>query len=95
MLIPQQKVLIRWTKNNKKKHEMLGYLFTGYGTEFEIDMEHLTEGSEFEISVICDYCHDEFKKKYKDYIKSKRKTKVNLDCCKQCSGKKVSESQKK
>lgn len=91
-MIPNQKVSIKWNKKNKNKFVETGYMFTNYGEPFDIDISHLTEGSEYKIIVVCDFCKKEIKKKYKDRTKSINRSSVKMDSCRECSGKKVTKS---
>lgn len=76
-------VKVTFAKNNKKKYEKLGYLFTEYGKEFDCKVEHLGKSSDKYVKVKCDYCGDIFNKQWGKYTKN-----VGKDCCVKCVGKK-------
>lgn len=78
MIVEDQKVFIKWSSNNKKYYESLGYKYTKIGDEFEINVFHLTKGSHKEVICKCDYCGVEIKKPYKLANKSDK------IACKKC-----------
>lgn len=59
-MIINKTIKVRWHSKNKKHYESRGYVYTKWGNEFEVKLEDLSNGSGFEVSVLCDYC----KKKY-------------------------------
>lgn len=60
---------IKWNNKNRKYYELLGYVFTRNGDEFEVDVEHLTKASKAIVEVQCDYCGKVVNKAYQTYIK--------------------------
>lgn len=78
MLLPQ-KVTIKWVARRKEYYTKRGYVFTGIGDEFALDVEDLQSGSEIKVRYVCDYCHKIKEKPYR-YITKAREQKVK-DCC--------------
>jgi hypothetical protein len=86
MLIENQKVKVAWHVRNKKYYEELGYTYTNFGVEFEVELKHLSKGSHSLVEYVCDYCSGknqlEEKDKYRSF-KSYNHKKINndKDCC--------------
>lgn len=89
MLKENEYVKVRWNVNNREHYENLGYIFTKNNSEFEVKVKDLPLGSHVKISVICDYCGEEIKKSYKDYIYQHKQGK---DCCGKCKHIKICET---
>lgn len=49
-------VIIKWNVNNKEWYVNKGYLFTRYNDEFEVEVKHLSHGSQTPVTVQCDEC---------------------------------------
>ncbi|STO12878.1 Uncharacterised protein [[Flavobacterium] thermophilum] len=64
MIVLDQKVKVKWHGSNKKHYESLGYKFTKIGDEFEVDIKHLSLGSNALVKCYCDYCNELFNRKY-------------------------------
>lgn len=47
----------------------LGYKFTKIGDCLEVKAEDLSVGSHMVVTVVCDYCGNEFEREYVSYIK--------------------------
>lgn len=82
MLVKNQKIEVKWNKQNRKHYEDLGYVFTKTGDSFYVSPEELTNGSHAIIEVECDYCGKIVKPKWKDYLKSKGDT-YSCQSCRQ------------
>lgn len=91
MLVPNQYIIIKWTRNNKNYYTEKGYKFTNLGDEFEVRAEDLSTGSNMRVNVECDYCHSIINLAFKCYLKSPS-TKIGVYTCKHCKMKKVSAS---
>ena len=86
MLVPNQKVEVKWN-NNRKWYERKGYTYTKRGDIFLCNAEDLSVGSHKKVKVLCYYCGDIVDVVWKDYVKYKDK---RYSCCK-CRQKKTSE----
>lgn len=84
MIVPNQKVKTKWNAKNKKHYESKGYIYTGLGTEFEVDINDLPENSKVKIELICDYCGEKFNKGYINYLNEKKQNVIKKDCCQKC-----------
>lgn len=85
MLVPNQKVEVRWNPRNKKYYERIGYVFTKMGDKIDVPIEKLPDNSSAFADVICDSCGKEYRIRYCDYIKKIKKHNENL--CQKCSAK--------
>jgi hypothetical protein len=97
MLIPNQQVEVRWVGYTKKYYISKGYPFTKINDFFYVDIKDLPLKSNMYVRFICDYCNGENqieeKDKYAKYSNlNNHRKKINKDCCRNCSGKKLSES---
>lgn len=75
-----KKVLVKWNSRTKKYYENLGYTFTKIGDSFEIDVNHLKNGSNERVECVCDYCGEHYTVIWYSYILLKKKLN-NKDCC--------------
>jgi hypothetical protein len=57
-----------WNPTNRKYYEDLGYNFTKYRDKFMVFVNHLHKGCNKKVSVECDYCGEEYFKRYDDYV---------------------------
>lgn len=89
MLLPNQKVVVKWHTRNKKWYEEKGYKFTCYGDEFLADTKDLSKGAKCKVKVQCDYCGEIHDTLWRDYYVRKDYGKY---ACKKCRLKKASES---
>ena len=87
MLVPNQKVEVRWNPRNKKYYERIGYVFTKMGDKIDVPIEKLPNNSSAFADVICDSCGKEYRIRYCDYIKKIKKHNENL--CQKCSAKRL------
>lgn len=69
MLKENQLVQMKWSNANKKHYMELGYKFTKIGDYLEVKAEDLSVGSHMVVTVVCDYCGNEFEREYVSYIK--------------------------
>ncbi len=74
---------IKWNSRNKKHYTNLGYKFTKLGDEFEVDVNHLTKGSNAIVKWECDNCHNIITGRYTDYLKNKKDN--NKIYCNKCA----------
>lgn len=77
-----KKLKIKWFPANKKHYVGLGYNFTNYGDEFEIDVNDLSKGSTQEVEIQCDYCGRKREIIWKDYLNLRGNTYCCPDCLK-------------
>lgn len=95
-MIYSKRVNVKWNSKNKKYFVDKGYVFTKMGEELSIRIEDLKKSSHEEIEIQCDYCGDIFLKKYSYYNRNKkRNNNIEKDACRNCVGKKTSESNMK
>lgn len=66
-LIKEKSVTIKWSGKNKKFYEPLGYVWTGFNTEFEVKIEHLNKFSPALVTMTCEQCLNERVLKFKNY----------------------------
>lgn len=79
-LILPQKLNIKWATTSRQHYINLGYQYTKIGDLFEVDVEHLSNGSANKIKIKCDYCDETFYKAWKDYLNLRGTT----YCCPEC-----------
>ena len=76
-------VKVRWSRNNKKYYEELGYTFTKCKEEFEVKIEHLPKNSNIKVECFCDNCGKTLPlRKYQDYNRYLKEG--NKSYCKKC-----------
>lgn len=83
MLVENQKVKTSWVNTTREHYENLGYVFTGRGTELEVNADELPRTSKVRVHVTCDDCDRPFYIPYFNYSKSM--SKYNKYLCKECS----------
>lgn len=83
MLLPNQMVQTKWTKQNKDYYEKLGYTFTKFNKYFEIKAEDLSCQSHIKVKVICDNCLSERNMPWRDYLRyhSDKFGDLCINCC--------------
>lgn len=59
IIIKEIKVKLIWRNSIRKRYEALGYKFTNYGDEFDVDINDIPKRSEIKITGICEYCGKE------------------------------------
>ena len=72
MLISEY-VTIKWNKSNKKYYQQIGYIFTGYGTEFNVPVKDLQPNAPVKVVAICDFCHNEYDISWDHYVEIENK----------------------
>lgn len=90
-MILEQKVKMTWNKSTKRIYVPLGYEFTNFGDEFEIDVKDLSPNSHLYVMVQCDYCGEIFKMCMQSYTRGM--SEVQKCSCKnpECLQKKIRE----
>lgn len=91
-LIIPQKVEVKWHPKNIAHYEDRGYSRGKMGEQFLVDIEHLSLGSTFEVSIKCDYCSDVYERIYKLHLRDSKKSPIKKDACSKCIGLKREES---
>ena len=86
MLVPNQKIKIRWSTSNSDWYISKGYTFTKYKDEFYVRAEDLKLKSDARVKVICDYCGEEYETQFASYYHGLYLN--NKNACHDCSGKK-------
>lgn len=89
MIIPNQKVKIKWNGQTKKYWEDKGYSYTKTGQYFEVDVKDIPSKSAVKVKVCCDYCGKIFEVPMYSYSASSKKGKIS---CAKCKGKKIKET---
>jgi len=92
MIILPQEVLIKWSTRTKKYYEGKGYILTKYGDSFLVNVEDLHDGCKNYINVKCDYCGEEFQRRYSNYVIQIRKDIIHKDACFKCVHRKIKDS---
>lgn len=82
MLIPNQKVKVKWGASNKKHYTELGYKFTKLGDTFLVNPEEIPHGSRARVGFICDICKKEFYPTLKSYFRNSHSTLGEYKCLK-------------
>lgn len=75
---------VKWNARNKKRLVELGYVFTKMNDEVEVNIEHLSKGSNATITLKCDYCGEHYTNIYEKYIRKNKDSSVEKDCCEGC-----------
>lgn len=88
MIIENQKIQKKWTKQNRKWYESKNYLFTNYGESFIVDIMDLSPGVKDKVYIKCDYCGDINEVTWQDCYT--RKYYIEY-ACKHCKMKRLSE----
>ena len=75
MIDLEQIVTRRWSmrKDIVKYFTDRGYIFTGYGDEFEVKVKDLPMNATDNVVVVCDHCGNETKTRYNRYNDSIKK----------------------
>lgn len=87
-----QLVKLTWNNANIKWFKSKGYNYTKMRDEFFVKAKDLMPNSAKQITVICDYCGEEYTTQYA-IITNGRKS-LDKDACPHCAGKKASEISK-
>lgn len=95
MLIPNQKVEVRWNPQNIRWYEEKGYEYTKTGETFLCKAEDLMPTCKILVSVICDYCGEIFKTQNGNYNKAIKKDGTMSCGNSKCKSIKISNSEKK
>lgn len=79
-------------KSDKKYYIDKGYDWK-YNELIKVNINDLLKGSHQSVDVLCDYCLEEImKKEYRIYIKQRDNSVIKKDCCNNCKGLKIKES---
>ncbi|MEK4907329.1 hypothetical protein NSQ92_09170 [Niallia sp. FSL M8-0099] len=95
MIVPEQMIEVKWSRNNKKWFMEKGYTYTDMKDIFFVKPEELMPTSTNKVEVICDYCLSEdietrFIKPWSQITSSKH-IDSNKHACVKCRGKKMKE----
>lgn len=91
MLITET-VIIKWNSKIKKHYTNLGYKFTKMKDEFLVDVNDLTDGSNVNVDVQCDYCGCRYHKHWNNYIQENKNSIIHKNACTKCKHLKAKES---
>lgn len=92
-MILNERVDIRWHAKNKKHYEDKGYTYTNWGDTFSVKVDDLSDGSGFEVDVLCDYCEDTVvSMTFNEYNRRKKQSVIQKDACFKCEIFKIRES---
>lgn len=64
MFNENQIVQIRWNNSNRDWYELKGYVYTKRNDFFNVVAKDLMPHSSKKVSVVCDYCGEEFNTQY-------------------------------
>ena len=85
-MIPEQIIIMKWNSNNKKYYTEKGYMYTKMHENFEIKVEDLPSKSDAHITLICDYCKQNYSTQRNNILNSKN------HCCIKCRHIKIEET---
>lgn len=83
----EQVVQIRWNNTNRDWYESKGYTYTKRNEFFDVKAKDLKPGSRCRITVVCDYCGNEYITQNNVLIAGREK--YLKDCCPCCVGSKA------
>ena len=78
-MILTKEVTIKWNASNKKRYEDTGYLYTKLHDDVVVRVEDLAPYSLAEINAECDYCNENYKTTWSNYLNSIKT--INKCCC--------------
>lgn len=90
-LLIDKTIEIKWHNSNKEWYIEKGYNFTFFYDLLTVNVSELPVGSHLKVDIECDYCKNEFKKEYRQYLKVRNQI-IKKDCCEKCTPKKIEES---
>lgn len=85
-------VEIKWNSKIKSHYVDSGYAFTKMGDTFLVDVADLTNGSNVNVSIKCDYCGYIYTKPWYRYVLENKQSCVHKDCCSQCKKHKIKDA---
>lgn len=85
MLVPNQKIIVKWTSSNVKHYKEKGYIFTKFGDELEVNVVDLPPTCKAKVQVQCDKCFDIYEISYFYY--RKRMAEKGKIICRKCTTK--------
>lgn len=95
MLITPQKVTVRWNGGNRRHFEALGYIYTKREDAFEVEVQELSEGSNYAVRIERDFCHKETTYPYSKYLRASNNRVGKVSCSlKECKKRLKEESAK-
>jgi hypothetical protein len=96
VLVLPQRITVTWNGGNRKHFESLGYKYTKRNDSFEVDVQELLEGSNYEVQVQCDFCGILFTYPYSKYLRASKNRISKVSCssvdCKSELKKEIAES---
>nr|DAQ37014.1 MAG TPA: endonuclease-like protein [Caudoviricetes sp.] len=90
MIDKEQAIPVRWCSKNKERYVKLGYNFTKMGDVVYIKVKHLSSGTTAKVTVVCDYCNQEYQTTFHTYTKGHKH--ILKDACKKCANLKSMEA---
>lgn len=81
-MLVNKSVNMRWSRASKKYYQQLGYVFTGYGEDFEVAIDDLPPNASVKVIAICDFCKKEYEISLGHYteIEDKKQKHACYDC---------------
>ncbi|CAB1252181.1 conserved protein of unknown function [Ruminococcaceae bacterium BL-6] len=83
-MIPDQTISIKINNYNRKRYIKLGYLEAETSDYINLDIKDLSKCSKKRVKVICDYCGCEYYPQYYAINRSREKSLIHKDSCKNC-----------
>ena len=83
---------VKISKRNIGYYHDKGYIDSNLNDLIIVSVNDLQEGSNKIVELQCDYCGKIVQRRYGDYIRRHKKDTINMDCCIDCKGKKMIES---
>ena len=94
MLVPNQKVEVKWNSRNVRWYKEKGYEYTKTGETFMCEVEDLMPSCKIKVKAICDYCGDILECENVNYNRAINK-KGKISCGrKECIGNAISDAEK-
>lgn len=90
-MIKETLVEVKWNAKIKKHYVDLGYNYTKMGDSFLVNSKDLTSGSKVVVTVVCDYCGEEFSCENEVILRCRKNSIIKKDCCSNCTQKKIQE----
>lgn len=90
-MLSSKEVTVTWQRGNCTYFKEKGYDYTKIGDEFRVRVGDLKLNSRAIVEVECDYCHQIYKKSYKEYNTLRTHSILKKDSCGDCRYIKVEE----
>lgn len=87
-----KKVDVKIAGRNIKHFKALGYTDIKQGSIItDVDVHNLTDSSAIRVDLVCDYCGRQYNKRWADYLKNIKESRLDKTACSNCRMKKCEE----